>query len=170
MADPAHPESESLRLELQEAIASYRLLSSSVTQVAGFLAAADAALIAYGFAQLVSGILLVASAMPLILVVAYVEILQSTLPVIYVAMTLEQKLQLHDAPLTRIYVKSYTRGVFADLAEYADMTDENIRESILGSTRRRWLTTSIIYILYAIFIAQIALFLIGLLLYHYRFM
>lgn len=108
--------------------------------------------------------------MPLILVVAYVEIFQSTLPVIYVAMTLEQRLQLHDAPLTRIYVKSYTRGVFADLAEDVDMTDKNIRESILGSSRRRWLTTSIIYILYAIFVAQVALFLISLLLYNYRFM
>jgi hypothetical protein len=102
MADLAHPESESLRVELREAITSYRLQASSLTQITGFLAAADSLLIAYGFSQRISGILLVAGVMPLILIASYVEIPASILPLIYVTITLEQKLQLRDAPLTKL--------------------------------------------------------------------
>jgi hypothetical protein len=170
MTDPAHPENDSLRLELREAITSYRQQASSLTQITGFLVAADSVLIAYGFSQRISGILLVASVMPLIMIVSYVEIMHSTLPLIYVAMTLEQKLQLRDVPLTRIYVQTYTRGVFTNLAHDVDMTEKSVRESILDPSRRRWLTNGPVYVPYAIFIAQIALFLVSLLSYHYRFM
>jgi hypothetical protein len=170
MADLAHPESESLRVELREAITSYRLQASLLTQITGFLAAADSLLIAYGFSQRISGILLVAGVMPLILIASYVEISASIVPLIYVAITLEQKLQLRDAPLTKLYVQTYIRGPFANLAKDIDMADQSVRESMLGLPRRTWLNSRIVYTTWAIFAAQISLFLISLLSYHYRFM
>lgn len=170
MVDLAHPESESLRAELQEAITSYRLQASSLTQITGFLVAADALLIAYGFSQRISGILLVASAMPLILIASYVEVSATMVPLIYVAMTLEQKLQLRDAPLTKLYVQTYIRGPFANLAEDIDMTDRSVRDSMLRLPRRAWLRSRIVYTTSVIFVAQIALFLISLHFYHDRFM
>jgi hypothetical protein len=165
----AHPENESLRLELQEAITTFRHQTASLTQITGFLAAADSLLIAYGFSQRVSGILLVASVMPLIMIASYVEILNSILPLIYVAITLEQKLQLRDAPLATLYVQIYTRN-FPGLGKDVDMADQRVRESILGLPRRTWLTNRPVHILSILFIAQVGLFFIGILIYHYRFM
>ena len=170
MVNLAHPDGESLRLELQEAITTFRHQTSSLTQVTGFIAAADSVLIAYGFSQKVSGILLVASVLPVIAIVSYVEILHSTLPLIYVAITLEQKLQLRDAPLATLYLQTYARDVFGHLDKDIDMTDQGVRESILSFPRHMWLTNRPVYILCAIFIAQVGLFLVSLLIYHYRFM
>lgn len=49
------PDEESLRLELQEAIAMVRHLTSLVTQAGGFITTADVVLISYGFAQKLAG-------------------------------------------------------------------------------------------------------------------
>ncbi len=108
MANLPDSEAQSLRLELQEAIVTFRHQISLLVQISGFMATADSVLIAYGFSQRVSGILLVASAMPVIMLVSYVEVMHSTRPLIYVAMALEQKLQLRDAPLAALYAKTYT--------------------------------------------------------------
>src|SRR5258708_5088513 len=170
MTNPAQPESESLRLELQEAITSIRHQISTLTQVAGFLAAADSVLIAYGFSQRISGILLIASFMPVIMIVSYAEILQSALPLIYVAVTLEQKLQLRDAPLAALYLQSYARDIFDRFGKDIDMTDPKVRESILNFSRTKRLNNGTIYSLYAIFATQIGLFLISIIIYHYKLM
>ena len=108
MANLPDSEAQSLRLELQEAIVTFRHQISLLVQISGFMATADSVLIAYGFSQRVSGILLVASAMPVIMLVSYVEVMHSARPLIYVAMALEQKLQLRDAPLAALYAKTYT--------------------------------------------------------------
>jgi hypothetical protein len=44
-------EDEALRLELQEAIVSFRHWTSQMTQAAGFIVTADVVLISYGFSQ-----------------------------------------------------------------------------------------------------------------------
>ena len=61
------PDNESLRLELQQAILTVRQWSSLLIQMAGFITTADVVLISYGFAQKLAGVLLLASALPIIL-------------------------------------------------------------------------------------------------------
>ena len=170
MPNTAHPESESLRLELQEAIVTFRHQTSMFTQIAGFLVTADSLLVAYGISQRIGIVLLIASIMPLIMLVVYVEILNSIVPLIYVAVTIEEKLGLREAPLARLYAQTYVGHIFNSISESSDMTDPRIRTAILGLRRRHWLTNRSAYALYAIFIAQIALFLLSILVFHYRFM
>ena len=73
-------------------------------------------------------------------------------------------------PLPSSNVQTYIRGPFANLAKDIDMADQSVRESMLGLPRRTWLNSRIVYTTWAIFAAQISLFLISLLSYHYRFM
>lgn len=51
------PDNESVRLELQEAIATLRHWTSQVTQAAGFIATGDILLLSYGFSQKLAAIL-----------------------------------------------------------------------------------------------------------------
>jgi hypothetical protein len=170
MANLPDPEAESLRLELQEAVKMYRHQTSLLVQISGFIVAADSILIAYGFSQRVSGILLVASIMPVIMLASYVEIMNLNLPSIYVAMALEQRLQLHETSLITLYAKKYAPAIFTGPNKITDMMDPEARESVLGAPRLSWLPNRAGYILSLIFILQIGLFLISLLVYHYRFM
>jgi hypothetical protein len=169
MANLGHPDADSLRLELQEAIITFRHQTLLLLQVAGFIVTADSLLLAYGFAQRESGILLIASAMPIIMLASFVEILNSSLPIAYVAMALEQKLHLRDAPLAAIFARRM-RHISAIIGEDTDLMNQSVREAILRVSRRSWLNNRVAYILYAIFIAQIGLFLIATLTYDYRFM
>jgi len=170
MSDLTQPDAESLRLELQEALVTIRQQYSLLTQIFGIIATADSLLLAYGFTQRASGVLLVASFTPIIMLISFFEIVNNTVPMVYVAVTLEQRLNLRDAPLAAMYVRTYLRDIFATMGERTSMTDSAIRESILGLTRRSWLNSRPAYILYIVFIVQIGLFFISLLTYHYRFM
>src|ERR1700733_8642105 len=97
------PDSESLRLELQEAIATFRHQISLLIQAVGFIAAAGSILLAYGFSQKLSSALLVASLMPLGILLSYYTIMTGLAPICYVAMRLEAKLSLFDEPLMTIW-------------------------------------------------------------------
>ena len=68
-AVPEGPDNESLRLELQEALVTYRHWVTQLTQVTGFAVAADVVLISYAFSQRLAGILLLASAVPILILV-----------------------------------------------------------------------------------------------------
>ncbi len=61
-------------------------------------------------------------------------------------------------------------GIFDAASKSVDVTDPEIRESILGIPRSRWLFNRPGYVLSSIFILQIGLFLVSLLVYNYRFM
>jgi hypothetical protein len=69
-----NPDNEALRLELQEALATYRHWVTQLTQVVGFTVAADVVLISYAFSQRLAGILLFASAVPILILVMYMVV------------------------------------------------------------------------------------------------
>jgi hypothetical protein len=98
-ADP-----DSLRLELQEATATFRHQVTILTQGFGVIATADSALLAYGFTQKDSGIFLVASMMPIILLIIYFANINGLISIAYVAMRLEKKLALNEESLITTWV------------------------------------------------------------------
>jgi hypothetical protein len=69
MVAPEAPDNESLRIELQEALVTYRHWVSQLTQAAGFFTTADVVLAGYGFSQRLAIILLAASAFPMLILV-----------------------------------------------------------------------------------------------------
>jgi hypothetical protein len=170
MTSLPQPETDSLRLELQEALTGLRYHVSVLIQVGGFMATADSLLLAYGFSQKIGIILLTASIVPVIMFAAYVQIINSVIPIIYAAMALEQKLQLRDVSLAAYYARTPARHIFSIYEAGADLTDPEVRKSILSPSGRNWLVEPTAYIVLFIFIVQIGLFLISLLVYHYRFM
>jgi len=171
MTDPVNPESESLRFELQQAIGTFQTQMSLLIQMAGFFIAADSALLAYGLTQRRAGILLLASFMPAIMLGIYIELRNSSIPVIYVAITLERKLHLRDAPLVETFALSRMSRVFAMPTETTDMADPEFYASMLRSPQiRKWFTRPSALMICFIFAAQLGWFLVSLLVYHYPFM
>jgi hypothetical protein len=83
MSDPQLPDAESLRLELQEAIITFRHQNAQLFQALGVIVTADAALLGYGFAQKLSVVLLVASLMPLAALSVYSTIMAWLVPICY---------------------------------------------------------------------------------------
>jgi hypothetical protein len=71
MVAPEAPDNESLRIELQEALESYRQYISQWMQGTGIFTAADVALVSYAFTQRIAVILLLGSAFPMLMLVSY---------------------------------------------------------------------------------------------------
>ena len=160
------PEPDSLRLELQQAIGLAQTQASLLVQMAGFFVAADAAILAYGFTQKNSAIFLLASLMPAIMLALYIQLRNSSIPVIFVAVKLEHKLHLSDNPLMETYAKKRMERIFTP-AEIHDM--KTSREPPVPRIRD-WFTKPGVLLICSIFAAQICWFLISLLVFHYRFM
>jgi hypothetical protein len=104
-AQTSSPEPESLRLELQEAITTFRHQWSQLMQSLGIIITAYFALLSYGFARKLAVVLLVASLMPLAALSSYIQTMTSLVPICYVAIELEKKLSLHDVPFIGTWVK-----------------------------------------------------------------
>jgi hypothetical protein len=98
MAVPEGPDDESLRLELQEALATYRHWIAQLTQVVGFAVAADVVLVSYAFSQRLAGILLLASTVPILILVMYMVVGSIACPLVDLVLRIERNLL---APLTR---------------------------------------------------------------------
>jgi hypothetical protein len=171
MSDPQLPDAESLRLELQEAIITFRHQNAQLFQALGVIVTADAALLGYGFAQKLPVVLLVASLMPLAALSVYSTIMAWLVPICYVATKLEEKLSLDDyAPFIRTWVN--TRNDLSSALNYfvrskdrkvPDSTSNVPRSGPFRTNRTSWA-------LLAAFAAQIGLVIISLFVYHFRFM
>jgi hypothetical protein len=159
-----------MRLELQEAIITFRQQITLATQIAGFIVAADSVLLAYGFAQRESGIFLIASFLPIVLLVSYLEIFLSTVPVICVAITLEKRLQLRSDSLARTFARTNLRHIFSTFDANVDLEAPGALESVVEELRWSLLNKTPGHVLELAFIAQFILFLVSLLTFHYRFM
>src|SRR5437016_626371 len=92
MVAPEAPDNESLRLELQEAIVTYRHWTSQLTQVAGIIGTANVVLLSYGFTQRLAAILLAASTMPLALLLIYLLIGSQLVSLINLILRFERRL------------------------------------------------------------------------------
>ena len=168
MANAQAPSPESLRLELQEAITTFRHQNTQLFQALGVIVTADALLLGYGFSQRLSSVLLVASAMPLAALSAYITIMSTLVPVCYVAKRLEHKLSLQDAPLIGTWAK-IRRDLTRALSDFEDLEDLETRKRLsVPPWHFLWNTASLS--LLAIFALQIGLVAISFFGYHFHFM
>jgi hypothetical protein len=168
MTKEPHTDPEAQRIELQEAIVTFRQQATLGVQIAGFLAAADSLLLVAGFAQHMSSIFLVACFMPIILLVTYIEILKSAMAVGYVAMILERKLGLLATPLATIFSWRILYGTMPEVNDLPDLTEASARDAFYANSVRLGLVRAPAFALYIIFAAQVALFLIAA--FSFRFM
>lgn len=170
MAHPNQPDAESLRLELQEAITTFRHQIALILQLLGVIVTADSVLVAYGFTQKQSGILLIASLMPIAALLVFGSITHGLVPISYTAMRLEERLSLHHAPLITTWVKNRDDLPFAVLGNVDDWSDPKVEEVISSTSRWFFLRSYKSHILLIIFVLQILLFIITIVFSHYRFM
>lgn len=168
MDGPASPDNESLRLELQQALGTYQHWVTTLTQVNGFLTAADVALISYGFSQRLAAILLVASGAPIGILAMYILVGSIASPLVNLVLRIERRLQIREDSLGATYVHTYFRSTTLTLgSRIEDLSDEQVRHLPL-EWEKFWGPIPIV--LYAATVVQIGLFVLSLTVFHYRFM
>src|ERR1700759_5750402 len=125
MVAPEAPDNESLRLELQEALVTYRQLYSSFKQTTGILAAADVALLSYAFSQRIAIILLAAGAFPLFILVSWIVAGFQASPLINLVLKIERRLRIRKDSLG-VTLAGTTTGKMMTLGgrHCADLNDE----------------------------------------------
>jgi hypothetical protein len=168
MPDLKRPDSESLRLELQEAITTFRHQTGLLIQALGFILTADSVLLAYGFAQRQSGVLLVASLMPIALLIVLIQFMVGLVPICYVAIKLERKLSLREEPhlaLVATFVQTRDDLPFSSLENIENADVPKVHDSVLVVLKSR---KSLI--LLCAFAVQLCLVVISITVFHYRFM
>lgn len=165
---PADP--ESLRLELQEAITTFRHQLGLLIQVLGIIITADSLLVAYGFAQRRSAILFVASLMPIAAAIIYIVIMKGLTPIAYVIMRLERTLALRDESFMTTWILSRSDLPFRALGGIATLDNPQIREPVLQSWPLYLFKDPKVLMLLAASIVQFALFAVSLSIFSYRFM
>ena len=114
MTSQGSSDAESRRLELREAITAFHSQLMMLVQSLGIVITADVLLLAYGFTQKLAAILLLASLLPIAMLVMFVETMTVLVPIVYVAIKLERSLSLHEAPFIETYAQSQ-QGVFPAL-------------------------------------------------------
>ncbi len=162
------PDNESLRLELQEAIGTFRHWTSQVTQAAGFIVTGDVLLLSYGFSQKLAVIFLLASATPMTILLIYLLTLSITTPLVGLILRFERKLLIREVSLGATYLRIHLRSIAATLGDIENLDDEQIRNLTLGSLKGQ-LVKALPIFLCASTIAQLGLFVLSLTVYHYRF-
>jgi hypothetical protein len=163
------PDAESLRLELQEALTTYRHWTTQAIQIAGIMITADALLITFGFSQRLAGVLFLASAMPISVVLVYVMIYSGTAPIIILAMRLERRLQFHGDSLAVTFARIHLKPLMAGRVSVETPDTEGLL-NLDKNPSRRWLWQRVPIVLYAVTMIQIGLAILSLTVYHYRFM
>ena len=131
---------------------------------------ANTLLLAYGFQSRVAGILLIASAMPLLIQGTKIYLVESSLPIIYTALVLERELALHTAPLIGTLALKAPKPVTAILGDDCDLSGTTVRDAVLGIPTRTWLGGRLSMTYYFCSSAQVILFIVSIAVYHYRFM
>jgi hypothetical protein len=164
------PDNESLRLELQQAILTVRQWSSLLIQMAGFITTADVVLISYGFAQKLAGVLLLASALPIILLRVLLRIISILSPLAGLVLRIERRLLIREDSLgaTFAYASLQPSGITSGDIEKLD--DDKVHELNLSISTWQWLRRPIPRILCVATATQLGLFVLALTVFHYRFM
>jgi hypothetical protein len=168
MGAPQDPENESLRIELQEALVSYRHWVSQLTQVTGFLVTADVVLLSYGFSQKIAVILLVASAVPMLILMMYAVVGSIASPLVNLVLRLERRLLIRKESLGATFARAYFGKMTPAVGSHIEeLSDEEVRK-----TDFKWesLWSTIPVIIYVATVIQVGLFVLSLTVFHYRFM
>jgi|SRR6185437_6837570 len=168
MVAPEAPDNESLRVELQEALVTYRQYTSQFLQTAGILIAADVVLISYAFSQRIAVILLVASTGPIWLLVSYTIIVSTIGPFNDLVLRIERRLRIRKDSLGATLARTVPAKMIPAVGSHIeDLTDEEVHHLNL-KWELRWSVIPIM--IYAGIAVQIVLFVLSLTVFHYRFM
>jgi hypothetical protein len=159
----SHPDPDSLRLELQEALVTVRHWQTQSIQAAGFIVAGNVRLVAYGFSQKQAGIFLVGSVLPIILLMVYSLAISAAAPLIMLAIKLERDLQIRGHSLAATYARNH---LWLGNVDIENLNDAEVQK--LGLEKRRWFFNLTAIILYICTMGQIVLGILCLTIYHYR--
>jgi hypothetical protein len=165
MSSKSRPDPESLRLELQEGIISFRHITTLAMQMTGIVVAADAVLVSYGISQRDSAILLIASLAPVIVLIGIIELFKHALPVAISIMWLEDQLSLSERALAATYLRMRLAVMYPLLRGSVIDLEQPITMSL-----KSWFSVKLVQLLCGAFILQFGIFLISWIFYHYRFM
>jgi hypothetical protein len=168
MVAPEAPDDESLRIELQEALVTYRQYVSQFVQVAGILTAADVALVSYGFSQRIAVILLLASTFPIFNLVIWMITVSIAGPLINLVLSIERRLRIRKDSLGATLARTAPAKMIPAVGSHIeDLNDEEVRHLNLKWESRSGIIPILFYATTAI---HIVLFVLSLTVFHYRFM
>jgi hypothetical protein len=168
MVAPEAPDNESLRIELQEALVTYRQYASQFIQTAGILIAATVALVSYAFTQRIAVILLVATAFPIYILVSYTTTASIVGPLNDLVLRIERRLRIREDSLGATLARTMpAKMIPAAGSHIEDLTDEEVRHLNL---KWEWRWSAIAIMCYAGIAVQIVLFVLSLTVFHYRFL
>jgi hypothetical protein len=132
-------------------------------QTAGFIIAANVVLIGYGFTQKQAGMFLIASTLPLVLLAVHIAGLSSSTNQIALAIRIEDELHIRETQsLARIYPRNYLRSTELQLEAVRAQGPRGRNLSL------KLFITPVAIVLYAASLGQLGLFVLYLVLYHYR--
>jgi hypothetical protein len=103
--DGSQEDVDTTRAQLQYSYEALRALAAIGIQVGGFLVTADALLLGYGLSQKHAGFLLLASALPLLLMLLAAFVVAHGLPMVYVAIRAERTLAPSGGTLCSTYLR-----------------------------------------------------------------
>ena len=168
MVAPEAPDDESLRIELQEALVTYRQYVSQFVQVAGILTAADVALVSYGFSQRIAVILLLASTFSIFNLVIWMITVSIAGPLINLVLSIERRLRIRKDSLGATLARTAPAKMIPAVGSHIeDLNDEEVRHLNLKWESRSGIIPILFYATTAI---HIVLFVLSLTVFHYRFM
>jgi hypothetical protein len=168
MVAPEAPDDESLRVELQEALVTYRQIFSQFIQITGILIAATVAFVSYAFSQRIAVILLVATVFPIYILVSYTMTASEIGPLNDLVLRVERQLRIREDSLGATLARTAPGKMIPAVGSHIeDLTDEEMRHLNL-KWELRW--SGIAIGCYAGVAIQIVLFVLSLTVFHYRFM
>jgi hypothetical protein len=168
MVSPEAPDDESLRIELQEALVTYRQYISQLVQANGIFIAADVALVSYAFSQRIAVILLVASALPILMLVSYILTIPIGGGLIDLVLRIERRLRIRKDSLGATIARTVPGKMIPAVGGHIeDLNDEEVGHLNLR-WKSRWAALPIMY--YVGTAIHIVLFVLSLTVFHYRFM
>jgi hypothetical protein len=159
------PDRDALRIELQEGVATFRHITTLIMQMLEIVVAADVILVSYGISQRTSAVLLVASSLPIIMFIGMMILFNHAFPIILTVMWIEEQLSLGERSLATTYARVRLSPFYENLRHMVSAGEQRVPFSFKAFFKIRPL-----YIISCVFVIQFGLFIIGLTIYHYRFM
>jgi hypothetical protein len=159
-----------LHLQLQQSLETFRYAYNLLTQFAGFLIAADALLIGYGLSQRISSVFLFGALIPAAIGLAMSQFVLHVLPIWYVGMLTESRLEMSNDGLVGLYVRTH-------YAEVAALIDKELKEQgrhpALLEKSVSWRSTlsgNRVFLVLMAILGHIVFFVVSTVAYGYRFM
>jgi hypothetical protein len=165
-------EIDAVRAQMQHSYEALRSLATLAIQMFGFIIAADSLLLGYGLSQRQAGFLLIASAMPQLILLLAAMVIAHGFPMVYVALRAERRLAPNTDTLCSTYLTMRAPGLLRMINQHLDAEDSADRMSELRrlASARRFIdfrSTGTV-VLGVGWISQVVLFVLALFLFHYR--